>query len=159
MLSRHSRLCCGPTDEAGATRPIQEGVRVPGRDAREVAAIAAGGAAGALARVGLGLIGAGTAPGFPWITFAINIFGAFLLGYFVTRLQERLPLSAYRRPLLGTGFCGAFTTFSTVQVELLKMLDAHRVGLAVAYVVASVGAGYASVHLGTAFARRARTVA
>src|SRR5438309_1074194 len=61
---------------------------------------------------------------FPWATFSVNVAGAFLLGYFVTRLQERLPLSAYRRPLLGTGFCGALTTFSTMQVELLRMLDA-----------------------------------
>jgi fluoride exporter len=89
----------------------------------------------------------------------VNLLGAFLLGYFVTRLQERLPLSAYRRPLLGTGFCGAFTTFSTMQVELLKMLDANRYGLAAGYAAASVGLGYASIHLGTAFARRTRTVA
>ena len=47
--------------------------------------------------------GAAGAPGWPWMTFAVNVAGAFLLGYFVTRLQERLPLSAYRRPLLGTG--------------------------------------------------------
>ena len=89
----------------------------------------------------------------------MNILGAFLLGYFVTRLQERLPLSAYRRPLLGTGFCGAFTTFSTVQVELLAMLDAHRYGLATGYAAASIVLGYTAVHLGTSFARRARTVA
>jgi CrcB protein len=89
----------------------------------------------------------------------VNILGAFLLGYFVTRLQERLPLSAYRRPLLGTGFCGAFTTFSTVQVELVVMLNAHRYGLAVGYAATSLTLGYASVHLGTAFARRTRTVA
>ena len=56
----------------------------------------------------------------PWVTFAVNVAGAFLLGYFATRLQERLPLSAYRRPLLGTGFCGALTTFSTMQLELLQ---------------------------------------
>ena len=84
---------------------------------------------------------------------------AFALGYFTTRLQERLPLSAYRRPLLGTGFCGAFTTFSTMQVELLKMLDANRYGLAAGYAAASVVLGYGSIHLGTAFARRTRTVA
>ena len=47
----------------------------------------------------------------------MNILGAFLVGYFVTRLQERLPLSSYRRPLLGTGLCGGLTTFSTLQVE------------------------------------------
>jgi hypothetical protein len=42
---------------------------------------------------------------------------AFLLGYFTTRLLERLPLSSYRRPLLGTGLRGGLTTFSTMQVE------------------------------------------
>ena len=132
---------------------------MPGRDRRELAAICAGGAIGALARVGLLQIGLPSAPAWPWATFVVNILGAFLLGYFTTRLQERLPLSAYRRPLLGTGFCGALTTFSTVQVELLKMLDAHRYGVAAGYATASVVLGYTSVQLATAFARRVRTVA
>ena len=105
---------------------------MPGRDRRELAAIFAGGVVGALLRVALLQTHAGAAPGWPWVTFAENILGTFLLGYFATRLQERLPLSAYRRPLLGTGFCGAFTTFSTMQLELLTMLDAHRYGLALA---------------------------
>ncbi len=129
-----------------------------GRDRRELAAIFAGGAVGALLRVALLQTQAGAAPGWPWVTFAENILGTFLLGYFATRLQERLPLSAYRRPLLGTGFCGAFTTFSTMQLELVKMLDAHRYGLALAYACSSIIAGYSSVHLATAFARRTRTV-
>ena len=103
---------------------------MPGRDRRELGAIFAGGAVGALLRVALLQTGAGSAPGWPWVTFTVNILGTFLLGYFATRLQERLPLSAYRRPLLGTGFCGAFTTFSTMQVELLTMFDARRYGLA-----------------------------
>ena len=60
-----------------------------------------------------------------------------LLGYVVTRLQERRPLSTYRRPLLGTGFCGAYTTFSTMQLELLKMVDHHRYGLALGYALAA----------------------
>jgi CrcB protein len=132
---------------------------MPSRDRRELAAICAGGVIGALARVGLLQVGLPVAPAWPWATFAVNILGAFLLGYFTTRLQERLPLSAYRRPLLGTGFCGALTTFSTVQVELLKMLDVHRYGLAAGYATASVALGYASVQLATAFARRVRTVA
>ena len=143
--SRHAR------DPAAAS--------VPGRDRRELVAIFAGGMLGALARVGVLQIGIPNAPAWPWATFAVNILGAFLLGYFTTRLQERLPLSAYRRPLLGTGFCGALTTFSTVQVELLKMLDVHRYGLAAGYATASVVLGYASVQLATAVARRVRTVA
>lgn len=132
---------------------------MPRLDRRELAAIFAGGALGALARVGLATRGVGGPPGFPWLTLTVNVLGAFLLGYFATRLQERLPLSTYRRPLVGTGFCGAFTTFSTLQVELLKILDAHRYAVAAAYVVASVALGYAAVHLATAVVRRARRVA
>jgi len=81
---------------------------------------------------------------------------AFLLGYFVTRLQERLPLSSYRRPLLGTGLCGGLSTFSTMQVEIAKMLSAHAWGLAAGYTAASVAGGYAAIHLATAMVRRVR---
>lgn len=131
---------------------------MPGRDERELAAIFAGGVVGAVLRVALVQTHAGAAPGWPWVTFSENVLGTFLLGYFATRLQERLPLSAYRRPLLGTGFCGAFTTFSTMQVELITMLDAHRYALAVAYAAASIALGYASLHLATLFVRQARSV-
>ncbi len=132
---------------------------MPPRDRRELGAIFIGGSLGALARLGLLQTDAPGAPAWPWVTFAVNIAGAVLLGYLATRLQERLPLSAYRRPLLGTGFCGALTTFSTMQVEALKMLDAHRYGLAAAYALSTIALGYASIHLSTAFVRRVRTVA
>jgi CrcB protein len=89
----------------------------------------------------------------------VNLVGAFLLGYFATRLQERLPQSAYKRPLLGTGFCGALTTFSTVQIELVRMLDRGHIGLALGYISASVAGGFALVWLATGLVRRARVVA
>ena len=73
----------------------------------------------------------------------------------MTRLQERLPLSAYRRPLLGTGLCGGLSTFSTMQVEILKMISAGDWGLAAGYAAASIAAGYAAIHLATAMVRRA----
>ena len=92
----------------------------------------------------------------PWPTFTVNIVGAFLLGYFATRLLERLPVSSYRRPLLGTGLCGGLTTFSTMQVETIKMLEHHHYGLALGYTAASLVCGLAAVHLATGLVRRAR---
>jgi CrcB protein len=128
-------------------------------DKRELAAIFLGGAGGAVARVWLGRAFAAPAGTWPWATFCINVSGAFILGYVATRLQERLPQSTYRRPFLATGFCGAYTTFSTMQVEILRMVDHHRVGLAVLYAAASVCAGFAAVWLASASVRRAGLIA
>jgi CrcB protein len=125
-------------------------------DRRALGAIFAGGMLGAAIRTGLVEL-APTTPGrFPWTTFAVNVAGCLMLGYFVTRLQERLPVTAYRRPFLGTGLCGALTTFSTMQVELLRMLDRGDLLLAMAYAAGSVAGGFAGVMLGTAVVRRAR---
>ena len=131
----------------------------PGVDAPELLAIACGGALGALARVAVAQA-LPTSPGqWPWATFAVNITGAVMLGYFVTRLQERLPVSTLRRPLLATGLCGAFTTFSTVQIELLKMVDRHDYGLGAGYLTASVLGGYLAVFASSALVRRVRALA
>jgi fluoride exporter len=129
-------------------------------DRRELAAIFAGGFAGAVARAEIAVALAPSSPAsWPWATFLVNVAGAALLGYAVTRLQERLPLSAYRRPFLGTGVCGALTTFSTMQLELLRMLDAGRIGLALAYAAASLAAGFGAVLVATGGVRRARLFA
>ena len=85
-------------------------------------------------------------------------FAGALLGYFATRLQERLPLSAYRRPFLATGVCGALTTFSTLQLELLRMLDQSELALAAGYVAASVAAGSIAVFATTKLVRRVRVL-
>lgn len=128
-------------------------------DPRELAAIFAGGFVGAIARAELALALPADAGHWPWATFIVNVAGAFLLGWFATRLQERLPLSAYRRPLLGTGLCGALTTFSAMQLELLQMFDAGHVRLAFAYALVSIVSGFASVAVATNLVRRARLLA
>jgi CrcB protein len=122
-------------------------------DSRELAAIFAGGSLGAVARAELAEAIPYHAGQWPWATFIVNVAGAFLAGYFTTRLQERLPVSAYRRPLLGTGFCGALTTFSTMQLELLRMFDGGRIGLAFAYGLASVATGFLAVMVATNMVR------
>ena len=123
-------------------------------DYRELAAVFAGGALGTAARTGLSLLVAADPARWPWPTFAVNIVGAFLVGYFTTRLLERLPLSSYRRPLLGTGLCGGLTTFSTMQVETLKMIEHHHYVLATEYTCASIVFGFLAVYLATALVRR-----
>jgi CrcB protein len=129
---------------------------LPRIDRRELAAIFAGGFAGALGRAGLAEALPHHADRWPWATFAVNVLGAFLLGYGATRLQERLPLSAYRRPFLGTGVCGALTTFATLELELLRMIDGGHWGLATGYAAASLGCGFAAVFVATNLVRRAR---
>lgn len=117
-------------------------------DRRELGAIFIGGALGTLLRAGL-LEGLGEgAPGWPWATFTVNLLGAFLLGWLVVRFSP-----AFRwRPLLTTGLCGGLTTFSTMQVELLTMLEAGHVGIAAGYAAASLLSGLLGVAAGSAVA-------
>jgi CrcB protein len=123
-------------------------------DRRELGAIFLGGALGALLRAGIAEALPDPGVGWPWATFVVNVVGAALLGYWFTTL----PHTQYRRPLLTTGFCGALTTFSTVQVEMVEMVDAGRTGLAVLYLAASVAAGLVGVQAATALGRRTEAI-
>ena len=123
-------------------------------DRSELLAIFAGGCLGALARAALAEWLPHTPGTWSWPTFTANVLGAALLGWAVTRLQERTPPSPYRRPLIGTGFCGALTTFSTLQLELLDLADAGRVAVAAGYAAVSLVAGFGVVWLATGVARR-----
>jgi fluoride exporter len=119
-------------------------------DRCELGAIFLGGALGTLLRAGaVEALGHGVVE-WPWATFTVNVIGSFLLGWFVIGL----PAKGYRRPLLMAGFCGGLTTFSTLQLELLEMLDEGSVGLAVLYVSGSLFAGYVGIVFGSASARR-----
>jgi CrcB protein len=127
-----------------------------GLDGRELAAVFVGGALGAVTRALVAELGSGDPSAWPWTTFAVNLVGAALLAYFATRLQERLPLSSYRRPLVGTGLCGGLTTFSTMQVEVIDMIDHGSYALAASYALVSTLAGLLVVVLATGAVRRVR---
>ncbi len=114
-----------------------------GRDNREIAVVFLGGAIGTLARAGLATAAVPDPGRWPWPTFVANIVGAALLGIIGTRLAT----SDLRRPLLGTGVCGGLTTFSTVQVETLLMIEHGHYSLAASYTVTGIIAGLAAVHL------------
>jgi CrcB protein len=115
------------------------------------AAIFAGGALGALSRVGLVELLPRDLNAWPWPTFVANLAGTFVLG--VVAARWRAP-SSLRLALVGAGFCGALTTFSTLQIELIELARHGRAALAAGYLVASVGAGLALVHLAMRRPRR-----
>jgi fluoride exporter len=144
----------GPGAPPGAHASIGA-VRRPGSDLT-LLAVAAGGALGAWARLGLAELMPAHPGSWPWGTFAANIAGCVLLGYAGTRLLERLPPSTYRRPLVGTGVCGGLTTFSTLQLEVAQLGRGGHAGLAAAYLGVSVAAGLAAVLLTSGLVRRAR---
>ena len=121
-----------------------------GRDNREIAAVFAGGAAGTLMRAALASATVPDPGHWPWPTFVANIVGAALLGLIGTRLAT----SDLRRPLWGTGLCGGLTTFSTVQVETLLMIQYGHLTLAAGYTVASIVVGLAVVHIARGPVRR-----
>jgi CrcB protein len=119
-----------------------------------IAAIFVGGCAGAVARAGVERL-LPAHGSWPWGTFAVNIAGTAALAYFATRLQERLPPSTFRRPLLGTGLCGSLTTFSTLQIEAISLGRHGHTVLAVSYYAASVACGLVAMFAVTRLVRRA----
>jgi CrcB protein len=103
-----------------------------------------GGAVGALARWGVSLALASSSTAFPVATLVVNATGAFGLGFVAVLLSERLPPTRYLRPLIGIGFFGAYTTFSTMAVEGVRLIDAGRIGTALIYWVITLIAGQMS---------------
>lgn len=120
---------------------------------RMLAAIYAGGVVGALLRVGLAEEFPPAAGTWPWPTFAVNLVGAFLLGYFFALTRDH-PAERLQHPFLATGVCGTLTTFSTFQLELYELVDLGEAGLAAAYCAATVAAGYVFLRLGIALEER-----
>ena len=116
-------------------------------------AIGLGGFLGGESRYLLGLAFPTAHDGFPATTFAINVSGSFVLALLLVLILEVWPPTKYLRPLLCTGFCGAYTTFSTWMVDTDKLISAGRYGLAAADVFGSLAAGLAATTLGLSCGR------
>ena len=115
--------------------------------------IAIGGALGALARYALAaMVQQRVAVGFPWGTFVVNVTGCFVMGVAATVLTERV-VSANLQFLIPVGFIGAYTTFSTFELETFRAVSDGAWTIAGLNVVGSAAAGYASLWLGVALAR------
>jgi fluoride exporter len=127
-----------------------------GVERRQTIAILVGGAAGALARAGVGEALPHAAGAWPWATFSVNLLGTLLLAWLTTRLTEVAAPTRYWRPLLGTGACGALTTFSTFQVETIALANDGHAAMAVGYAAASLAGGMAVAVGATVVARRRR---
>lgn len=117
--------------------------------------VAVGGAVGTLARYGLGELEPTRSGRWPWGTFVANLLGALVLGVLLELLARRGTDAGRRRQLrllLGTGFCGGLTTYSTLAVETDLLVRSHRPGLALGYLAVSVAAGFLAAGLGIAAA-------
>lgn len=155
MRDPHAELPDDP-DEPGPGRPLHLTPAALGL-------VALGGMAGTAARYAVALL-APPRGGWPVATLAVNLVGAFVLGLLLEAIARRGPEDgpggASRRRLrlvLGTGFCGAFTTYSALAVDLDLLLRGGQAGTALAYAAVTVLVGFLLCCLGIWLgARRAR---
>ncbi len=111
--------------------------------------LAIGGAAGTLARYFLaGFVYTLCGTQFPYGTLAVNTSGCFLLGFLASIAEKKFLLGVDSRTLLMIGFCGAFTTFSTLIMETVNLLRDGEMVPAFMNIFLSVLAGLVVFWLG-----------
>ena len=132
-------------------RPLRRWLRLLLRN--KMLMLMLGGAIGTWARYGLGrwFNSQPWGQSFPYGTLFINVTGSFLLGAAAVIILERLPPQHQDLYLLvGTGFCGGYTTFSTFEWETFKLIRDGSYGPALANALGSVMAGFVGVLLAVA---------
>ncbi len=102
------------------------------------ASVVGGGVLGTLTRWWVDGLFPSSPEGFPWGTLVINVTGAFALGVVGVILIERVAHSGHLRTFLGIGLLGSYTTFSTMALEGVLLIEVGRIGLAAGYWVATL---------------------
>ena len=120
-----------------------------------ILSVAIGGAFGAVARYLVNISPAANLfEKFPFPTFLINISGSFLIGFLMILLADKISVSENLRMAIIVGFLGAFTTFSTFEIEILGLVRERHFTTALVYLVLSVIIGFVGVIAGVETARR-----
>lgn len=120
----------------------------------KISAVAVGGAFGAIARHLINISPlAETFKNFPLPTFVINVSGSFLIGFLAIILTDRFEVSETVRLAVIVGFLGAFTTFSTFEMEIYGLTAERNSSIGLLYLLLSVVVGFVAVFAGVRFAR------
>jgi CrcB protein len=109
--------------------------------------VAVGAAVGALGRFAAESLMQRDGERFPWGTFAVNVVGSFILGVTLAAEREQL-VSTSVLVLVGTGFCGALTTFSGFAYRIEAELRRRQWRLAATYALGSLAVGIGAAAVG-----------
>ncbi|WP_327679429.1 fluoride efflux transporter CrcB [Kitasatospora sp. NBC_00458] len=153
MVTSEGVVPGGPVEEppraaSGRRAPVLRG------QGPVVAVVAVGGALGASARYGAGLLWPDGPAAFPWTTLLVNVVGCALIGVLLVLVTEGRPVHPLVRPFLGTGVLGGFTTFSTYAVDIRRLVGEGRPGAAAAYLGVTLLAALAAVWAAAGVTRR-----
>ena len=148
-------MSTSPADSPlSAAKPLALPARVRRGGGELWLAIAFGGALGTLARFGLSEALPAAGADWHWATLIANVTGAAALGVILVRLPNPASAPSRLRAFLATGVCGGSTTFSTMQRELLAMIDGGHGALALSYAAVSIVAGLVAVLVAVRLAAR-----
>lgn len=121
----------------------------------KILSVAIGGSLGAVARYLINISPLATVfDKFPFPTFVINIVGSFLIGFLMIVLADKIEVNENLRMAIIVGFLGAFTTFSTFEMEIFGLMRERQLLIAFLYLFLSVLIGFVGVMAGVALGRR-----
>lgn len=119
-----------------------------------IAVVSAGGALGACARYGAGLLWPTASGAFPWTTLLVNVVGCAVIGVFMVVITDAWSPHPLVRPFFGTGVLGGFTTFSTYAVDVQRLVTGGHAGTALVYLALTAVTALGAVRAAATTTRR-----